>query len=81
MGKRFEQIIHQRYLDCKHMKIYSVSLFIREMQIKAIMRCRVLSRLSSNWNSQILLMGMENGGRKTVWQFVLKNHLTRQFYS
>ena len=48
MGKRSEQIIHQiRYIDRKkekkkHLKRFSASLFIREMQIKP--QCDTIAR-------------------------------------
>lgn len=38
----------------------------------------VLGRIWGNWNSQTLLMGMQNGTAilETVWQFLIKLNIT-----
>lgn len=67
------------------MKIRSMSLCIRNMQIKTVMRCHnnpfrkaerpiIPSAVEAmeQLEFQTLLLRMENAGRKSVWQFLLK---------
>jgi len=77
MGKRLEQTFLQRRDTMTHIKSYSVSAVIREMQIKTTKRynfvhtrmatikingkSQVLMWMGRNWNPRILPLGMQNG--------------------